>query len=51
MFDINSTGMITRFQFEEVLNLMKLFPTSLEIELSLFRYDKDVDGRLNFAEF
>lgn len=51
MFDINQTGMITRMQFEEVFNLLKLFPTSLEIELALFRYDKDIDGRLNFSEF
>ena len=30
---------------------MKLYPTSLEIELALFRYDRDLDGRLNFDEF
>lgn len=51
MFDCQETGMITRMQFEEVFNLLKLFPTSLEIELTLFNYDKDVDGRLNFKEF
>jgi len=51
MFDLSDTGQITRRQFEEVFNLLKLFPTSLEIELTLFRYDKDLDGRLNFEEF
>ena len=51
MFDLSNTGEISRRQFEEVYNLMKLYPTSLEIELSLFRYDKDLDGRLNKEEF
>jgi len=51
MFDLSETGDITRRQFEEVFNLMKLYPTSLEVELALFRYDKDLDGRLNFDEF
>mmetsp|Transcript_6142 Transcript_6142/g.8250 ORF Transcript_6142/g.8250 Transcript_6142/m.8250 type:complete len:111 (+) Transcript_6142:119-451(+) len=51
MFDLSETGEITRRQFEEVFNLMKLFPTSIEMELTLFRYDKDVDGRLSFKEF
>ena len=51
MFDLNHTGEITRRQFEEVFNLLKLYPTSLEVELALFRYDKDLDGKLNFDEF
>ena len=51
MFDLSDTGEITRRQFEEVFNLFKLYPTSLEIELSMFRYDRDLDGRLNLSEF
>ena len=51
MFDFIESGEITRRQFEEVFNLLKLFPTSLEVELAMFRYDKDMDGRLNFNEF
>ena len=51
MFDLDHSGEITRRQFEEVFNLLKLYPTSLEVELALFRYDKDLDGRLNFDEF
>ena len=31
--------------------MLKLFPTSLEVELAMFRYDKDMDGKLNFNEF
>ena len=51
MFDISDSGVITRRQFEEVFNLIRLYPTSIEIELTLFRYDKDLDGKLNFNEF
>ena len=51
MFDISESGEVTRRQFEEVFNLMRLYPTSVEIELTLFRYDKDMDGRLSFDEF
>ena len=51
MFDLHETGEINRRQFEEVYNLLKLYPTSLEVELTLFRYDKDLDGRLNYKEF
>lgn len=51
MFDLSESGEITRRQFEEVFNLMRLYPTSIEIELTLFRYDKDMDGRLSFYEF
>ena len=42
---------MTRFQFEEVYNMLKLYPSTLEIELTLYRYDKDLNGRLNFDEF
>ena len=31
--------------------MIKLYPTSLEIELTLYRYDKDLDGKLNLEEF
>ena len=51
MFDLSDTGSISRFQFEEVYNLLKLYPTSLEVELALFRYDRDLDGKLDFNEF
>ena len=51
MFDLQGTGSVTRRLFEEVMNLLKLFPTSLEIELSMFRYDTSMDGRLSFQEF
>lgn len=48
---MNDSGVITRRQFEEVLNLIRLYPTSIEIELALLRYDKDLDGKLNLNEF
>lgn len=51
MFDLGETGAVTRRQFEEVCNLLKLYPTSLEIELAMFRYDKDLDGKLKIDEF
>ena len=41
---------MTRRQFEEVYNLFKLYPTSLELELTMFRYDKDLDGKLRYSE-
>ena len=51
MFDLNDTGSVTRRQFEEVFNLLELYPTALEIELTLFRYDKANNGKLNRSEF
>ena len=51
MFDLNNSGWVTRRQFEEVFNLMQLYPTALEIELTLFRYDADHNGRLSKKEF
>ena len=51
MFDLSDTKEISRRQFEEVFNLLKLYPTSIEIEMTMFRYDLDMDGKLNFEEF
>ena len=51
MFDLQMTGEITRRQFEEVFNLLKLYPTSLEIELTMYRYDKQLNGKLTFNDF
>ena len=51
MFDLSDTGAVTRFQFEEVYNLLKLYPSTLEVELALYRYDRDLDGKLSFDEF
>lgn len=51
MFDLQMTGEITRRQFEEVFNLLKLYPTSLEIELTMYRYDKQFNGKLTFDDF
>lgn len=39
MFDLSDTGYITRLQFEEIFNLLQLFPSTLEIQLALYRYD------------
>ena len=51
MFDLNNTGSVTRRQFEEVFNLLQLYPTALEIELTLYRYDADHNGKLSKKEF
>ena len=51
MFDLCDTGMVTRFQFEEILNLLHLFPQTYEIQLVLSRYDLDGDGMLNYEQF
>ena len=51
MFDLAETGQITRFQFEEVYNLLQLYPSSLEIELTLYRYDRNLNGKIDFNEF
>jgi len=45
------TGFITKFQFEEVFTLLKMYPTSVEIELCFKRYDRDGDGKWSFREF
>lgn len=51
MFDLNNSGWVTRRQFEEVFNLLQLYPTAIEIELTLYRYDGDHNGRLSRKEF
>ena len=51
MFDLNGLGDVSRRQFEEIYNLLKLYPSSLEVELTLYRYDKDFNGKLDFDEF
>ena len=51
MFDLNDTGSVTRRQFEEVYNLLQLYPTALELELTLYRYDADHNGKISRKEF
>ena len=51
LFDCSKTGMITRMDFEEVLNLLELYPQVIEIELAMARYDADGDGKLSYDEF
>ena len=51
MFDLSETKEISRRQFEEVFNLLQLYPTSIEVEMTMYRYDLDMDGKLKFEEF
>ena len=51
MFDLYNTGEITRFQFEEVFNLLEMYPQSIEIELAMFRYDTKNYGKWTQDEF
>ena len=51
LFDCSKTGSITRMDFEEVLNLLELYPQVIEIELAMARYDSDGDGKLSYEEF
>lgn len=41
-------GIVTRFQFEEVFTLLKLYPTTSEINLVFKRYNKDKNMIFSF---
>ena len=51
LFDCRKTAMISRMDFEEVMNLLELYPQVIEIELAMARYDTDGDGKLSYDEF
>jgi len=44
-------GCVTRFQFEEVFTLLKLYPTTAEINLVFKKYNKDKSMIFSFDDF
>ncbi len=44
-------GIVSKFQFEEVFTLLKLYPTTSEINLVFKNYNKDKNMIFSFREF
>lgn len=51
IFDYSNLGAISRIDLKLGLNDLGLFPSDLELELFIARYDTDGDGKLRFSEF
>eukprot|EP00825_Cyclidium_porcatum_P037438 TRINITY_DN4131_c0_g2_i1.p1 TRINITY_DN4131_c0_g2~~TRINITY_DN4131_c0_g2_i1.p1 ORF type:complete len:464 (+),score=64.82 TRINITY_DN4131_c0_g2_i1:336-1727(+) len=51
VFDKNSRGYLTKFETEQVLNSMQIYPTDEQMYLLFKKMDKDQDGFLTYAEF
>ena len=51
IFDVQHLGTVSRLQFEEVYNLLGLYPQRDELQLTFKRYDTDRDDVLKFEDF
>jgi Ca2+-binding EF-hand superfamily protein len=49
--DSDRNGFITRDEFKSILRQYGFFPTEVELQWLVDRYDRDRDGRITYSEF